>query len=249
LSDATGAQFVSTARLAVIPARQPAATQRPALRECQSPCVQAQLLGSDYDLGLPDRVRLWTHWKLSAAGSPLTVTIVNAANQPMAAPRVLPVATGSAEYFSLPFDVPPERALRARVGEQIVAIPDYRSGERYVPFGNQMALIGVRYAHGLVTSNIDLTWLGARPINDDYAVSVRLTGTRLNEAHDGVPALGAVPTLKWLPGMRIVDRHPIRTDDSSGPFSGRVVVYDTVTRLPLEMLDERYDTGFVFAAQ
>ncbi len=246
-ADAGGAQFVRRATLTVTPARQPAATQRPTLRECVSPCAQPHLIGVDYDLGVPNRIRLWTHWKLGVNAQ--TVTISSAAGQAVAAPRRLAAAVGDAQYASLAFEIPVERNLRVQLGGQMLLLPDYGAGERYVPFGNQMALIGVAFQHGLVDSSVDLTWLGARPITNDYAVSVRLYGNRLSAAHDGVPALGAVPTLKWLRGMRIIDRHPLRTDDTSGLIQGAVIVYDTVTRLPLAPLDERYENGFVFVAR
>jgi hypothetical protein len=249
LKTPAGAAFVRVAGIVVTPASAPAATRRPALAECVTPCAAPQLIGVDYDLGVPNRVRLWTHWKLADASVPVDVSVLNRAASPIAAARSLPGAIGDGRYFSLPFDIPPERGLRLRVGGQIFSIPDYRDGERYVPFGDQMALIDVALRRGAVDSSVDLTWLAARPITRDWIVSVRLTNpTRLAVAHDSVPALGAVPTLKWIRGMRVVDRHPLRTDDAGPPYTGAVVVYDSATRLTLPVLDERYERGFEFAA-
>jgi hypothetical protein len=247
LKTSDGAEFVPMVTIRVLPAHAPAATRRPALAECSAPCATPQVIGVDYDLGVPGRVRLWTHWKLAAAAQPLTVTALNAAGAPIAAPRELPAARDAARYFSLPFDIPPERGLRLRVGAQVFPIPDYVDGERYVPFGDQMALVGVDFRRGVVDSHVDLTWLAAQPITRDWIVSARLSNAnRLAVAHDGVPALGAVPTLKWIRGMRIVDRHPLRTDDATSPYTGAVLVYDSATRLPLQPLDERYERGFEF---
>jgi hypothetical protein len=245
---ADGAQAVAVARVHVTPAFAPAATRRALGAGCRT-CAAPQLIGVDYDLGVPNRVRLWTHWQLGVDTQPSPVQIRTASGSVIGA-RDLPPAQADARYFSLPFDIPPERGLRIAIGAQQQALADYQDGERYVPFGDQMALIGVDFQRGLVDSRVDLTWLAARPLTRDWIVSVRLRNpTHLDAAHDGVPALGAVPTLKWIAGMRIVDRHPLRTDDAGPPYTGAVLVYDSATQLPLNPLDERYERGFEFVVQ
>ena len=240
--DALGAQFAPAGAITVIPATQPPATQRPMNTPCVLNCAGPLLIGVDYDLGVPNRVRLWTHFALSDAPLPVAVTLAN--GTPIASARALSAAPG--KYASLAFDIPPERNLRLRVGDREVVLPDYTDGERYAPFGNQMALIGLSSHRSIIETNVALTWLGARPISADYIVSVRLNSQRFNGAHDSVPALGAIPTLKWLRNSRIVDTHPFDTDDAGPPYTGSVVVYDSVTRLLLPVLDERYERGFEF---
>jgi hypothetical protein len=83
-------------------------------------------------------------------------------------------------------------------------------------------------------------WLAVRPLTKDYVVSVRVEGDGLYRAHDGVPALGAIPTLKWIRGSMVTDRHPFMLENYRGALRGHVVVYDSVSQLTLPPLDERY---------
>ncbi len=240
--DALAAEFVAAGAITVAPASQPPATQRPMNSPCVLNCAGPLLIGVDYDLGVPNHVRLWTHFTLGESSMPVAVTLAD--GTPIAAARALPAASG--RYASLAFDIPPERNLRLRVGDRVLKLPDFTEGERYVPFGNQMALIGLRPHRSISESKVVLTWLGARPISDDYIVSVRLSSQRYSGAHDSVPALGAIPTLKWLRNSRVMDTHPFNTDDAGPPYAGSVVVYDSATRLLLPVLDERYERGFEF---
>jgi len=51
---------------------------------------------------------------------------------------------------------------------------------------------------------------------------------------------GAIPTLKWLRGTVVTDRHRVTLPpDASGPASLRVAVYDAFTLEPLIVLDDR----------
>jgi len=235
-ADSTGRPFVVVGRLEVVAAAQPPATQRAQPDLCAWRCDAPALIGVDYDLGLPGRVRLWTHWR--AGASDVQVAILDSSGQAIAAPRTLAAARG---YLSLAFDVPPARSLQVRFGERTMPLPDFRAGERYVPFGDRMALVGISSHLRGAERLVDLDWLSARPIFDDFIVSVRIAGA----AHDGVPALGALPTLKWLRGSRVFDRHPlIAAVSASNP--GSVVVYDSLSREELPVLDERYQGTFSF---
>ncbi|HIP97698.1 MAG TPA: hypothetical protein EYH32_10840 [Anaerolineae bacterium] len=86
-------------------------------------------------------------------------------------------------------------------------------------------------------------WLGARPLLRDYDVSISLADAAGGwfTQHDSVPALGAVPTLKWLRGSRVTDAHflPVPADAAPGTASLRLTVYDAFTLRPLTPLDER----------
>ena len=57
----------------------------------------------------------------------------------------------------------------------------------------------------------------------------------------GVSALGAIPTLKWLPGMIIRDRHriplPPEAAGHAGPYTVTVGVYDAFSLEPLPVTD------------
>lgn len=236
--DARGAEFVPVATLIVAPASLPPATQHP-LGSLVKPAAQdPQLIGVDYDAGLPGQLRVWTHWQLGR--SAVEVTPVDADGRPLAPARMLSAATAldRAQYLSLPFDIPLKRGIRIMPFDH--RLPDYREGQRYVPFANQMALVGVS-VHGGAALKVDLHWLSARPLVNDYIVSVRIEGDGLYRTHDSVPALGAIPTLKWIRDSHVMDRHPFDLGSYHGRLRAGVVVYDSVNRLPLPPLDERYE--------
>jgi hypothetical protein len=107
-----------------------------------------------------------------------------------------------------------------------------------IRFANQMQLMSAKIQRRDDVALIDLDWLALQPLTADYIVSVRLEGDGFFKSHDGVPALGAIPTLKWLAGSRITDRHVIALGGYRGPLRGRVVVYDSATGLPLPKLNK-----------
>ena len=61
------------------------------------------------------------------------------------------------------------------------------------------------------------------------------------EKRDGTPALGAIPTLKWLRGWLVQDPHAltIPADAPRGVAITTLSVYDAFTLRPLHVLDER----------
>ncbi len=123
--------------------------------------------------------------------------------------------------------------------------------ERYVPFGDSLILVdcegpaGDLEPGGSVT--LGLHFLGVCPLERDYVVSTALTGLNPDgtwawrDAHDTVPALGAIPTLKWIRGSAVFDPHQLAIphDTSPVPAAGSLVIYDHFTQAPLPPLDER----------
>jgi hypothetical protein len=107
-----------------------------------------------------------------------------------------------------------------------------------------MLLAGVGYRRPPGdTIKVELRLVAKKPILRDYVVSVRLTDEagRLLSQDDTVPALGAIPTLKWIRGSSISDVHfvslPIGTQ--AGPVRLSVIVYDAFTMRTLGVLDDR----------
>ncbi len=86
---------------------------------------------------------------------------------------------------------------------------------------------------------LDLNFIATRPVLRDYVVSVQLTGKGWRVSDDSVPALGAIPTLKWIAGSQIADRHVLRipADAAPGPATISVILYDSFTQEPLPLLD------------
>ena len=110
-----------------------------------------------------------------------------------------------------------------------------------------MALLGIanppqRAAPGEELA-LEPVFLALQPLTEDDSVSVgvRWEGGTYEVKSDGTPALGAIPTLKWLRGWVVGDPHrlAVGTDAPSGQASMTVEVYDAFTLEPLHVLDER----------
>jgi hypothetical protein len=91
--------------------------------------------------------------------------------------------------------------------------------------------------------SLRLTFLALKPLVNDYSISVRLldaTGNR-RQLHDMQPALGAIPTLKWIQGSRVTDFHTLHipVDLTQGPVQATLVVYERFRGTPLPPLDGR----------
>ncbi len=90
---------------------------------------------------------------------------------------------------------------------------------------------------------LDLRFLATRPLTRDFVVSVQIIGQGYSwkRTSDGVPALGAIPTLKWIAGSHVVDRHivDIPLDALPGPATASLILYDNFTQQPIALLDEQ----------
>lgn len=95
-------------------------------------------------------------------------------------------------------------------------------------------------------------WFTAsQPILRDYHLSVTLIGFqrdsqlwawRNGDERDSVPALGAIPTLKWVAGSRVWSPHEVVVDAAA--FSDQRIIatvrlYDAFTHQTIPILDER----------
>ena len=130
-------------------------------------------------------------------------------------------------------------------------LPAPAPGERYVPFGDSLILSGFEGPDRTLEPGSDVTlglhFTGARPLERDYVVSTALTSLNPDgtwawrEIHDTVPALGAIPTLKWIRNSAILDPHTVTIPGDAPPVQaiGSIVIYDSFTQAPLPALDER----------
>jgi len=97
-----------------------------------------------------------------------------------------------------------------------------------------MVLTGSTMAQRDDTLVLNLRWRIARPLVDDYAVSVRLLGAdgMWLGMHDIQPGLGALPTLKWI--IRdgpLHDPHPYTVTER--PTHVALAVYERFRLTPL----------------
>jgi len=230
--DASGAQFPVASRTLVAAPSAPLATTRP-MRWPQS-CASGDrpaLIGLDYDLGIPGKMRVYTHWATGVAAS---ITLRSQVAAPATAS--LPAATGCT---TLIFDTVPANGLGLDIDGIALPLPDPRPGERYLPFADGVTLTGARVEDDY--ASVSLYWLSGRALTTDYKVSARVEGGWSGQ-HDGTPALGAIPTLKWIAGTRVTDFHPMRLPpEERFMATGDVKVYDNFTQLPLPLLDPRYE--------
>jgi len=93
------------------------------------------------------------------------------------------------------------------------------------------------------TLPLRLRFLSAHPLTHDYMISAQLVDAQghLLAQDDSPPALGAVPTLKWIRGSRVGDPRflTLPADFSGDAVELRVTVYDWYTLRPLAVLDDR----------
>jgi hypothetical protein len=222
------------------------------------PALQSlALLGVDYDDTLPDQRRVYLHWR--AGREPVQVRLWTG-GQVVAKGRVPAAEQG---YVTTALDVPPgARDLRLEVQRlseartvprrgmwgvlcsKPVALPDPGASSRYVPFGAKMVLVDAQLEDEWQVgrdARVALRFVSQQPIVGDYVVSVGVLGEANTDApSDWVPALGAIPTFKWVRGARVRDVHLIQVlDGPEGEVEISVGVYDAFTAAALPPLDER----------
>ncbi|MEZ4645701.1 MAG: DUF2723 domain-containing protein [Chloroflexota bacterium] len=189
------------------------------------------LIGYDWDTTLPDQSRLYLHWQ-TAAGY---ITEVQDNLTP--------------EIVSLPPFVGAWGITQSQWN-----LPGKKTSNQYVPLGQ-----GIVWHGGLLTdleSPVQLTPLfsSSRVVTRDLVISTRLIGYQADgfqwawtEQEDGVPAMGAVPTLKWIAGSQVHDLHTIPIHEAAQPgqlIGATLRVYDAFTNRPLPILDERITNQF-----
>ena len=216
------------------------------------------LEGVDFDTTLAPDTRLYVHWRLPAFGGPWTETLLKdgqavASHQLGAAPDGGHVSTamdvrGDADSLQMMVqnadsqELTIEQAWYWPVGRSTLAIPRPSDGERSVRFGEEMALANADVSAVADNVTVNLSWLPLRPILHDYRISVQIQGAGWQAQDDSAPALGAIPTTKWIAGARVMDRHHINIPElHTGQAEIHVIVYDAFNRSRLAVLDDRFD--------
>jgi hypothetical protein len=260
LATANGADYVSLGTVHLRPADFPPVTSRP-LRVPFS--GGPTLVGVDWDTTVPGQWRLYLHWQ--GRSQPTTLnTVIRRGEEALVPAQVRLPGKG---YVSSVYDLPQstESLLLTADARAIgpwggavdrLSLPDPRAGERYVPIGGEMVLMNVAVdkPSSLLPGdplNYDLRWVATRPLVRDRIISVSLVGLgpdgswAWRDLSDGVPALGAIPTLKWIHGSTVLDRHRLSLPDDApkGPAQARIQVYDHFTQAVLPSLDARLLPG------
>ena len=190
------------------------------------------LIGYDWDHTLEGRRRLYLHWASATLDGYRTTVVDDAA-----------IAALDLAPYRGPWGVP--------VSEW--RFPRGQDSGHYVPLGQGIVwtggtLNGLSPAAGEPLT-LNQEFRSGRPVNRDLVVSVRLIGLEPDGFHwawwdlqDSVPALGGIPTLKWVEGsvVRSPHRVTVAPDAPSGQtLTGALTLYDSFTNRPLPILDER----------
>ncbi|MDX9954756.1 MAG: DUF2723 domain-containing protein [Anaerolineae bacterium] len=190
------------------------------------------LCGVDYDTR--DGAIAYLHWCGPGRGLRVQSGEAQAIVSPLGLGErqtiALPITAGARPTFALTrLDGAPAHLLAAPFAP---ANPE----ALYIPFGNAMALTGATLKERGGVQVVDLHWHGARPLVEDYAVSVRLlAGESFLGMHDMQPALSTIPTLKWvLTGAKVVDPHPFALTEQQATHA-TIAVYE---RFRLTMVGE-----------
>ncbi|MCO5206313.1 MAG: DUF2723 domain-containing protein [Anaerolineae bacterium] len=175
--------------------------------------------GYDWDLTYPNHPRLYVHTQLADGGF---------------------VTTTYDSNFQ-------------QIGSLTLRASDCKLPCNYIPFGQGIVWYGNSFApddtyranRTVVFSN----YFGSSiPLTRDYVVGNALIGLEADETtwawvtqNDGIPALGAIPTLKWISGSQVSEQRNVKT--GANAVAGQTMVatlrlYDAFTKQPLAVLDE-----------
>ncbi len=212
------------------------------------------LIGVDHEAGADRGVRTYLHW--AGPGEPVSLQVMGEGEAPVTESHVPALEQG--QYATVAVDRP-DSPFRLVVENRRwnlffrgpIRLPVPKAGERYVPFGNAVVLTHVSGSPGCLEpgaeATISLRFRSQRALQRDYIVSTSLTALKTDgswawrASHDTVPALGAVPTLKWIRDTSILDPHRMRVPDDSPalPARGSLLIYDHFTQRSLLHLNER----------
>lgn len=256
----SGNAFSEIGSVSVAAAKLPSATQNPVYRPLAEETPDQKLLGYDWDTTLPGQTRLYLHWQNEAGYWSSTYDNVSSAE----IANLLPLTLGA---WGLP---QPDWTISAT--EQT----------HYIPLGQGIVWVGNALNDKLTALSpnshfsLPMRFINGRPLLRDYVVSTRLVGYEADnftwawcDLVDGIPAMGGIPTLKWIHGSQATSPRTIIFPPRSEPaiftdfchsekpapgapilfvdnaavpgqtVGGILRLYDAFTNRPLPILDER----------
>lgn len=189
------------------------------------------LVGYDWDHSVADRARLYLHWQHGGDG--YSTQIVD---------DVEPDAVMITPYRG-PWGVPVHEWR----------FPRGKASGHYVPLGQGIVWTGETLNEVSLSPGeaivLDQEFRSGRPLNRDYVVSVRLIGLEDDgvswnwwDLNDSIPAMGGIPTLKWIEGSFVRSPHRVTVAETAWTgqvLTGALTVYDAFTNRTLPILDER----------
>lgn len=230
LPDQNGESRTAAATLTVTAMSGPPYTENAVYRTVPSGRPLLRLVGYDWDHTL-ETPRLYLHWQTEEGYQ-------------------TEVRDGvTAENLNLPVWFGPWGIERANV------IPDRNPDKQYVPLGQGVVWrseAGDAFP-ATVAPGQQLTlresFFSSRPVMRDLVVSVRLVGYEPDgflwaweDLNDSIPALGAIPTLKWMNGSAVSDPHRVMVAENATPgqeVEALLRLYDAFSGRPVAILDSR----------
>ncbi len=232
-----GAEFIQLGTITISPRPAPPPTTR------RTRNIGSTLYGYDFDATLPGEFRLFLHWRLEKQPQEYVVWLQGSPFQTV----TLPAGEG---YLTTTTDLPAHadnlQIVRGNGTPALLSVrlDDPAPSNRYVPLGGALVLTRAQTrAEDDGSLRVDLTWQAARPLTEDDIIKVDLIGPdyawRVQSDH--VPAGGAIPTLKWIPGPAIHDRHRLTPPVGADLTKARLelAVYDHFTGHVLPIGDPR----------
>jgi hypothetical protein len=217
------------------------------------------LIGIDHDFSIAGVQRVFLHWQGNSEATLSCGVQLSRGTAVVGSAQISSLSVESRQTIRV--DVPPSSDLLTlsvlssngqRVPRQFawslaldipLAMPIAHPQDRYVPLGGGITLVGADQLAVVQGQNLSYTlrFMARRPLLRDDQLSLRFTAPTWMEpiAQDTPPALGALPTLKWVYGPIITDRHFMRIvgDTSSSGIKAQVILYDLFTQQSLPILD------------
>ncbi len=258
LKTGAGRDLVPLTQIQINPASLPPVTQHPLnVSFVDGPT----LIGVDYDDTWPGQRRVYLHWQTSPQNTVvqlynreqcLAQGTVSGSEQKGFITTVLDLGSASgAKNLDLVLAARDGKTpLKRRIAwgwssKRAQTLPMPKGQSWYLPFGGKLALVGVEVQKQWRAgrqARVALKFIGLRPIVRDYVISISVHGTNaVIPPSDWVPALGAIPTFKWVRASRVTDVHLIDLPpEAGGKAEIALGIYDAfANHRALLPLDER----------
>lgn len=235
-NDAPVREEVTT--LNVTAMHRPLFTNNPTYRTAVSGRPLLRLVGYDWDNTLLNQPRLYLHWQ-TEQGYQTEV-------RDGVAEVELPMHEGAWGIVHNQSAITSTQSSQSTV---YCSLPTVHCPRHYIPFGQGIIWTNQSPQHFTPSAPLHLTFRSSHPLTTDLVISTRLIGFEADGTHwawwdlnDSIPAMGGIPTLKWITGSRVTSPH--RLEIAPNATSGQKLaitlrLYDAFTNRPLFILDER----------
>jgi len=262
LTTDTGADYVTLGYVEVDAGSQLAATRRPIERIFER---GYQLAGMDVDRSVEGTTRLYLHWSRAEVtpGRALRISLRGEDTAELATATLPALSNGETAVTVLDLPGSPTRVHLTLLddggtaqrpltvcrlpGAEALRLDIPVGPQHYVPLGGEVVYLGLAQRQARATAGepfaVRPRLLSLRRLDRDLSLSVGLAASdgSWRAKADDTPALGAIPTLKWLTGWQVTSLLQPAVPAEAGAGTAQVTLegYDAFTLTPLAVLDER----------